>query len=117
VRTSDVIGAVVIDSAGMEIGKAHDLRVARDGRHATEAPYAVTHLLVAAGTVGTRLGYGYGHMHGPWPLSAVIRWALRRGYAVRWDQIASVEPKGRVMLNVAVEQLTSMAELVEESSR
>jgi hypothetical protein len=117
VRTSDVIGAVVIDSAGVEIGKAHDLRVARDGRHEAEAPYAVTHLLVAAGTVGTRLGYGYGHMHGPWPLSAVVRWALRRGYAVRWDQIASIEPKRRLLLSVAAAELTPMSELVEESSR
>ena len=112
-RTADVIGAVVIDAHGLEIGKVHDLRMARDGREAASAPYAVTHLLVAAGTVGTRLGYGYGHMRGPWPISALLRRGMHRGYAVRWDQVASVEPKSRVMLRVPRADLAHADEVLE----
>src|SRR4051794_2840751 len=111
-RTSDLIGAKVYDLAGLEVGKVHDVRVGRDGHHQVEAPYAATHLLVAAGSVGTRLGYGYGLMHGPSPLSAVMQRAMARSYAVRWDQIASVEAKRELRLSASRDELMTMAELV-----
>src|SRR4051794_17031866 len=91
-RMADLVGAKVFDSGGRDVGKVHDVRAARDGTHEVDAPYVATHLLVAAGAVGTRLGYGYGHMHGPWPLSAIIRRAMARSYAVRWGQIDTIEP-------------------------
>ena len=112
-RGNHYIGAMVYDRAGTHLGKVHDLRAIRDGSHADEAPYGVTHLLVAAGTVGTRLGYGYGHMHGPWPLSAWVRRAMHRGYAVRWDQIETFDPDHRLLLNATRDELMSMADLVE----
>lgn len=117
-RTSDVIGAVVYDSANVRLGKVHDLRVDRDGQRESDAPYAVSYLLVAWGTLATRLGYGYGHMHGPWPLSAVLRWAMhRRGYAVRWDQVASIDPdRQEVLLNARCEELLSAQAVLEESA-
>jgi hypothetical protein len=115
-RGNDFIGATVYDRAGSHLGKVHDLRVARDGQQTEAAPYAVTHVLVAAGTVGTRLGYGYGHMHGPWPLATLMRRAMHSGYAVRWDQIESFDPDHRLLLNVAREELMTMAELVGEAS-
>src|SRR3954462_229325 len=111
-RTSDLIGVKVYDNGGNEIGKVHDIRAALDGRHDVEAPYVATHLLVAAGSVGTRLGYGYGHMHGPWPLSAIMQRAMARSYAVRWDQIDTVEPTGEVRLSASRDDLMTMAELV-----
>jgi hypothetical protein len=111
-RSSDVIGARVYDKAGRDIGKVHDIRAARDGRHEVEAPYVASHLLVAAGSVGTRLGYGYGHMHGPWPLSTVMDRAMARSYAVRWDQIASIESKHELRLSAARDELMTMAELI-----
>jgi hypothetical protein len=115
-RGNDFIGVMVYDRAGAHLGKVHDLRAARDGAHETDAPFAVTHLLVAAGTVGTRLGYGYGHMHGPWPLSAWIRRAMHRGFAVRWDQIDSFEPDQQLLLSVTKDELMTMDELVGEES-
>jgi PRC-barrel domain len=111
-RTADLIGAKVYDSGGREVGKVHDVRAAVDGRHETDAPYVATHLLVAAGSVGTRLGYGYGHMHGPWPLSAIMKRAMARSYAVRWEQIASIEPRLELRLSASRDDLMTMAELV-----
>jgi sporulation protein YlmC with PRC-barrel domain len=111
-RTSDLIGVKVYDNAGREIGKVHDIRVARDGQHQVEAAYVATHLFVAAGSVGTRLGYGYGHMHGPWPLSAVMRRAMARSYAVTWDQVGTIEPDRELRLSVSRDELMTMAELV-----
>jgi hypothetical protein len=110
-RTSDLIGIRVYDNGGREVGKVHDIRAARDGQHEVEAPYVATHLLVAAGSVGTRLGYGYGHMHGPWPLSSLMQRAMARSYAVRWDQIASIEPGRELRLSASRDDLMTMAEL------
>jgi hypothetical protein len=115
-RTSDLIGTRVYDSGGVDLGKVHNIRAEREGgrdTHDVDAPYAVTHLLVAAGSVGTRLGYGYGHMHGPWPLSAIAKRAMASSYAVEWGQIASFEPKSELRLSVPRAQLMSMEELVE----
>src|SRR4051812_29744339 len=114
-RTSDLIGTKVFDSGGQDIGKVHDIRTEhKDGRdgHEVEAPYAVTHLLVAAGSVGTRLGYGYGHMHGPWPLSAIVRRAMARSYAVEWGQIDTIQPTGEGRPSAPRDDLMSMAELL-----
>ena len=111
-RGNDLIGVTVHDRAGVHVGKVHDIRAVRDGAAEIEAPYVASHLLVAAGTVGTRLGYGYGHMHGPWPLGAIIRRAMHRGYAVRWDQIASFEPDHQLLLTVTRDELMTMAELI-----
>lgn len=116
-RANDLIGVLVYDSAGAGLGKVHDIRLEQDGAHGGDAPYAVTHLLVAAGTVGTRLGYGYSHMHGPWPLATILRRAMHRGYAVRWDQIAEIDPDHRMLLNVTGDELMSMAELVTQDNR
>jgi hypothetical protein len=116
-RTSDLIGVKVYDSAGQDLGKVHDIRAERDGASGSEAPYAVTHLLVAAGSVGTRLGYGYGHMHGPWPISAIAERAMARSYAVEWGQVESVDPKRELRLSVARADLLTMADLVGEDSR
>jgi len=115
-RGNDFIGVMVYDSARVQIGKVHDLRLARDGQESAPAPYAVTHLLVAAGTVGTRLGYGYGHMHGPWPLSTLLRRAMHRGYAVRWDQVDSIHADHCMLLKVTRAELMTMAELVGEGA-
>src|SRR3954447_5813324 len=111
-RMADLVGAKVYDSGGHDVGKVHDVRAGRDSTHEVDAPYVATHLLVAAGSVGTRLGYGYGHMHGPWPLSAIMRRAMARSYAVRWDQIDTIEPTGEVRLSASRDDLMTMAELV-----
>src|SRR3954454_11845404 len=98
-RMADLVGARVFDSGGRDVGKVHDVRAARDGTHEVDAPYIATHLLVAAGAGGTRLRYGYRHMHGPRPLSAIRRRAMARSYAVRWDQIETIEPTLQVCLS------------------
>jgi sporulation protein YlmC with PRC-barrel domain len=116
-RANDFIGVTVYDRAGLHLGKVHDLRLARDGQVSEASPYVITHLLVAAGTVGTRLGYGYGHMHGPWPLSALMRRSMHRGYAVRWDQIDAFDADNQMVLNATRDELMTMAELVGEANR
>jgi sporulation protein YlmC with PRC-barrel domain len=115
-RTADLIGRTVYDTAGLELGKVHDIRAGFDGARETDAPYAVTHLLIAASTVAMRLGYGYGHMRGPWPLSAVVRRYMRNGYAVRWDQIRSMEGRDQLVLDVPKDQLMTAHELVESEA-
>src|SRR4051794_36950999 len=115
-RTADLIGRTVYDTAGQELGKVHDIRAGLDGARQVDAPYAVTHLLIAASTVAMRLGYGYGHMHGPWPLSSAIRRHLRNGYAVRWDQIRTLEAPDRLLLAVPKEQLMTAHELIESEA-
>src|SRR3954447_24012127 len=114
-RMADLVGAKVYDSAGRDVGKVHDVRAGRDGSHEVDAPYVATHLLVAAGSVGTRLGYGYGHMHGPWPLSAIMQRAMGRRCAVRWDKIGTIEPTGEVRLSASRDDLMTMAQLVGDS--
>lgn len=116
-RTSDLIGARVFDSAGEEIGKVHDIRAVRDDNNDVVAPYAVSHLLVSARSIGTRLGYGYGHMHGPWPLSALADRAIARSYAVAWPQIQSVDAKRELRLSVPRAELMTMAELIDGDGR
>src|SRR3954452_16946422 len=115
-RTADLIGRTVYDTAGLELGKVHDIRAGVDGARETDAPYAVTHVLVAAGTVAMRLGYGYGHMHGPWPLSALVRRYMRNGYAVRWDQIGTMEGRDQLLLEVPKDQLMTARELIEREA-
>jgi hypothetical protein len=115
-RTADLIGRTVYDAAGHKLGKVHDIRAGLDGAREVDAPYAVTHLLVAASTVAMRLGYGYGDMHGPWPLSSAIRRHFRDGYAVRWDQIRSFEARDRLLLAVPKEQLMTARELIENGA-
>src|SRR3954463_4876401 len=114
-RMADLVGAKGYDSAGRDVGKVHDVRAGRDGAHEVDAPYVATHLLVVAGSVGTRLGYGYGHMHGPWPLSAIMERAMARGYAVRWDQIGTIEPTGEGRPPASRDDLMTMAQLVGDS--
>src|SRR3954469_3992476 len=114
-RMADLVGAKVFDSSGRDGGKVHDVRAERDDTHEVDAPYVATHLLVAAGSVGTRLGYGYGHMHGPWPPSAIMPPPVGRGYAVRWDQIGTIEPTGEVRLSASRDDLMTMAQLVGDS--
>src|SRR3954469_6651858 len=111
-RMADLVGAKVFDSSGRDVGKVHDVRAERDDTHEIDAPYVATHLLVAAGSGGPRLGYGYGHMQGPWPLSAIMQRAMARSYAVRWDQIDTIEPTGEVRLSASRDDLMTMAEIV-----
>lgn len=115
-RTADLIGRTVYDASGRELGKVHDIRAGLDGAREVDAPYAVTHLLVAASTVAMRLGYGYGHMHGPWPLSSAVRRHMRDGYAVRWDQIKAFEPPDRLVLTVPKDQVMTARELIESEA-
>src|SRR3954469_12563591 len=111
-RMADLVGAKVFDSSGRDVGKGNDVPAERGDTHEGDAPYAATPLLVAAGSVGTRLGYGYGHMHGPWPLSAIMQRAMARSYAVRWDQIETIEPTLQVRLSASRDDLMTMAELI-----
>src|SRR4051794_4027270 len=115
-RTADLIGRTVYDTAGHELGKVHDIRAGLDGARESDAPYAITHLLVAGSTVAMRLGYGYGHMHGPWPLSSVIRRRMHSRYAVRWDQIRAIEGTDRILLHVSKGQLTTARKLIESDA-
>jgi PRC-barrel domain len=115
-RTADLIGRAVIDSTGAKIGEVHDIRARRDGSEAAVAAYGVTHLLVAGSTFGMRLGYGYGHMHGPWPLRIAIRRLLRNGYAVSWNQVASTDPRQPLRLSVEANQLMTAQQLIEQDT-
>ncbi len=98
-RLSDLLGAVVVDDAGREVGHVNDVRLVQDGPVVGTfgAALRVSELVVGIGGVGDRLGYGRGGIRAPRVLDSLFRRLARRGVLVAWVDVDSSEP-GRVRL-------------------
>ena len=90
-RLTDLLGAVVVDAAGVELGRVHDVGLVQDGRPVggVTAAYRAHWLLVGPRSLWVRLGADRRSTHGP----ALVRWFVRRTdplWRVPWSAIAEV---------------------------
>jgi sporulation protein YlmC with PRC-barrel domain len=109
---NELLACDVVDAAGDVVGQVHDVSFVR--RDDGQLPvYEVRHLMFAPGTVGSRLGYGYGEMHGPWPVSAFLRRLARTsGRAVEWRHVTDIRD-GRIYIDARVGDLPSQLDVIE----
>jgi sporulation protein YlmC with PRC-barrel domain len=92
-RMSDLVQARVLDPAGTEIGRVHDVRLVQDGPvlGTWGAALRVEGLIVGTQRVGNYLGYERSSLRGPWLVAAVVKWLHRKSAYVAWDDVESVE--------------------------
>jgi hypothetical protein len=109
---NELLACDVVDASGEVVGQVHDVSfVRRDGEKMPV--YEIRHLTFAPGTIGSRLGYGYGEMHGPWPISAFLRRLARTSSrALEWGQITDIRD-GRIYIDARVRDLPSQLDLIE----
>ena len=109
---NELLACDVVDASGEVVGQVHDVSFVR--RDDGQLPvYEIRHLMFAPGTVGARLGYGFGEMHGPWPISAFLRRLARTsGRAVEWRQVTDIRD-GRIYVDARAGDLPSQLEVVE----
>ena len=105
-RLSDLLGADVVDEAGRSAGHVHDVRLVQDGPlvGAFGASLRVDGLLVGRRSIGARLGYGRGKMHGPLLVKLAGGWLFHDGRYVDWDRVQHLEPD-RILISGSVENL------------
>jgi sporulation protein YlmC with PRC-barrel domain len=106
VRSSDLLGAEVVDGAGRSAGDVHDVRLVQDGPlvGGFGASLRVAGLLVGRRATGVRLGYERRDMQGPLPVRLLVGWLHRGGRYVAWDRVRAVEPH-RVLISGSVTDL------------
>jgi sporulation protein YlmC with PRC-barrel domain len=98
-RLADLIGAVVVDASGDELGKVADVWLTQDGPPigAFGAALRVDRLVVGRFGLASRAGYDRSNVHGPAP----IAWLLGRRTSHRpvasWSDVAAVQ-EGRIVL-------------------
>ena len=105
-RLSDLLGADVVDEGGRSAGHVHDVRLVQDGPlvGAFGASLRVDGLLVGRRSIGARLGYGRGEMHGPLLVKLAVGWLSHDGRYVEWDRVRTVE-EDRILISGSVEDL------------
>jgi hypothetical protein len=111
-RMGDLMHCEVVDAGGTRLGKVRDVRLVQDGRivEGFGALLRVDGLVVGKGALAERLGLHRTNVHGPWPLTAVLRRLERRAHYARWDQVASLD-RDTVSLAVPVDDLISLADV------
>jgi hypothetical protein len=108
-RAADLVGCLVYDTAGEEVGHVHDLRFEAAGAGAGVAPrYQLTGLACGKWVVGHRLGYGRGDMAGPWPLNRIYGRVDRRSVVVQWGDIVRIDG-GRIDIRRRRDELEPIA--------
>jgi len=105
-RLSDLLGADVVDEAGRSAGHVHDVRLVQDGPMVGSfgASLRVDGLIAGGRSIGARLGYERGKMHGPLPVKLIFGWLYHDGRYVHWDRVRSVEAD-RILISGSVEDL------------
>ena len=89
-RLADLLWLQAVDEDGEDLGQVHDVRLLLE-EGAGRPTLTVEGIIVGAGALKARLGYAYGDVRGPWPLSAVLRWMGRSARYVEWDRIVSLD--------------------------
>jgi sporulation protein YlmC with PRC-barrel domain len=111
VRATDLLGSLVVDADGAEVGVLRDLRVDAE-LHGDRL--RVRWLLVGGHELAHRFGYVDGRTRGPWLLERMLRRGGRdTGLAVRAESVQEWTP-GRVVLTAPAERV---AVAVEEAAR
>jgi hypothetical protein len=105
-RLADLIGSVVVDAHGDEVGEVGDVWLTQDGppMGAFGAALRVETLVIGRFGIASRAGYERPGVTGPAP----IAWLLRRRTAHRpiapWGDVAAVE-EGKIRLRRTVDDL------------
>jgi hypothetical protein len=94
-RASDLLGAVVLDRGGVDLGRVRDLILVKDGPPIgpVGAAFRVHALLFGAPAIGVRLGFARRDVRGPWPLRAVFGALHDRMRVAPWAQLTAVEER------------------------
>src|SRR3954447_5338417 len=109
---NELLPCDVVDPSGQVVGHVHDVTLVRRDEGATPV-YEIRYLLFLPGSIGVRLGYGDGEMHGPWPIANVMRRiAGSRSRAVEWSHVTDISG-GRVHIDVTADSLPSVLDVVE----
>ena len=105
-RASDLLGSVVLDEGGTQLGHVLDLIMVQDGPPIgpVGAAFRLHALLVGAPAIGVRLGFARRDVRGPWPLRRLFSALHHRMHVVTWDHVAAIEER-RIRLRVPVRDL------------
>jgi hypothetical protein len=112
VKVSDLLGSVVRDVDGVAVGRVHDVRLVRLAEAGGPIGYRVEGLVVGAGAVGTRLGYGHAGVRGPWLVRVLL--ARPSQWMVPWSVIDGIT--GEITLRVRRDELDAPAPLAADGS-
>lgn len=108
-RATDLLGAIVYDSQGQPVGGVRDLRLRAGGQTQPDSGSPAYRLVsLECGPIGLahRLGYGHRPMNGPWPLTVLLRWLIRRSVLVDWADVISVDG-ARITIRRTRDELSS----------
>lgn len=104
-RVSELLGRLVVDADGVEIGQIRDVRCgASRSAIGSMSSLSVSSLVVGPNSFGTRLGYTHGDVHGPWLLTRLLGWLGRHDRIVPLDRIADLG--STVTLSVSADRLS-----------
>jgi len=105
-RLADLIGATLVDLAGVEIGTVGDVWMTQDGPPIGPfgAALRVDTLVVGHFGLASRAGYERSGVDGPAPIARYLRRRAAHRPVARWADIASIE-QGRIRLRRAEGEL------------
>ena len=97
-RASELLGRVVVDHEGNELGRVMGIRCVQDGpiRGAYAIP-RVDSLVVHRRRLGAALGYQLRDQDGPWPVSALMQWVHRDARLIPWRDVCEEGPERLVV--------------------
>jgi sporulation protein YlmC with PRC-barrel domain len=105
-RLADLIGSVVVDADGREVGHVGDVWMTQDGPPIGPfgAALRVDSLVIGRFGLASRAGYDRPDVRGPWPIAWFLERRQTHRPVIRWPQVAAIE-EGRVRLRVSVDEL------------
>jgi sporulation protein YlmC with PRC-barrel domain len=106
VRASDLLGALVLDRRGTDLGHVHDLILVQDGSPIgpVGAAFRLHSLLFGASAIGVRLGFARRDVRGPWPLRQMFTAVHDRMLVAPWSHIGAIEER-RLRLRVPEDEV------------
>jgi hypothetical protein len=112
VRISDLLDRSVVDVAGADLGKVHDVRLVQDGppRGGALAALRVEALVVGGGALSVRLGYHRHRVRGPAPLRTLFAALERRAVVVPGSQVVLTDG-GPLQLRGTADELPGLEEV------
>lgn len=89
-RMSELLGSVVEDASGAEVGRVTDVRLVQDGPLlGRAAAFRVSGLVVSPRHTGSFLGYDRGTVRGPWLVERIVTRLHRHARFVPWEDVTS----------------------------
>ena len=102
-RSSELIGQLVVDSTGRELGIVVDLRCVQDGPLTGVTPVLRVHALIVSGRhTGTLLGYDRRAQQGPWLIRRAVQRLHPNLQVIPWTAVADHTPQVRLNIPASV---------------